>query len=67
MEGDILAPLEPRYYRTLKTGMTVTEPHSYKMHFHDHHVCAHGSIVLTMQSQVFVERIFMPSRLGHGL
>ena len=26
MDGDVLAQLEPRYYRTLETGMTVTEP-----------------------------------------
>ena len=25
MDGDVLAPFEPRYYRTLETGMTVIE------------------------------------------
>ena len=25
MEGNVLAPLEPKYYRTLKTRMTVTK------------------------------------------
>ena len=39
---------------------------SYKMHFHDHDVCAHGSIIPT-NSECLQSASFMPYRLGHGL
>ena len=74
MEGDVLAPFEPRYYWTLKIGMTVTEPRSRVRGTRcftllqdafpwQYHVYAHGPVLRTRlygsnHSRVFAEHIF---------
>ena len=70
MDGDVLVPLEPRYYCTLETGMIVTDLRSRAR-------CARRKIAplactkcistVVINPECWQSASFMPSRLEHTL